>query len=131
MSAPDVPHAPRRRRSTLNLSAPSASHRAQSTRDLLVRSWPGRLFLASFALKILVAIWRGAAGDLPAIGQALSAVATLGLLIALGYFVWRLFVLIKRRLLWRVRRKLILSYIFMGVIPSVLISVFFVFTGSL
>ena len=34
---------------------------------------------------------------------------------------WRLFVLMKRRLLWRVRRKLILSYIFIGVVPALLI----------
>ena len=46
-------------------------------------------------------------------------------------FAWRLFVQIKRRLLWRVRRKLILSYIFIGVIPSLLILVFFLFAGSL
>ena len=45
-------------------------------------------------------------------------------------FVWRLFVLIKRRLLWRVRRKLILSYIFIGVIPSLLILVFFLFGSA-
>ncbi len=111
--------------------APPPIESRQSTRDLLLRSWPGRLFLGSLALKILVAIWRGAAGELNAAGQTLSAVATIGLLIALGYFVWRLFVLIKRRLLWRVRRKLILSYIFMGVIPSVLILVFFLFAGSM
>jgi hypothetical protein len=48
-----------------------------------------------------------------------------------GVFAWRLFVQIKRRLLWRVRRKLILSYIFIGVIPSLLILVFFLFAGSL
>src|SRR5262249_49087304 len=42
-----------------------------------------------------------------------------------------LFVQVKRRLLWRVRRKLILSYIFIGVIPSLLILVFFLFAGSL
>ena len=57
--------------------------------------------------------------------------ATIGLAIAVGVFVWRLFVQIKRHLLWRVRRKLILSYIFIGVIPSLLILVFFLFAGSL
>ena len=36
----------------------------------------------------------------------------------------------KRRLLWRVRRKLILSYIFIGVVPSLLIIVFFLFCSA-
>ena len=44
---------------------------------------------------------------------------------------WRLFVLMKRQLLWRVRRKLILSYIFIGVVPALLIVVFFLFGGVL
>ncbi len=39
---------------------------------------------------------------------------------------WRLFLLLKRRLLWRVRRKLILSYIFIGVVPALLIIAFFI-----
>ena len=33
-------------------------------------------------------------------------------------------------LLWRVRRKLILSYIFIGVVPSLLIIVFFLFCSA-
>ena len=37
----------------------------------------------------------------------------------------------KRRLLWRVRRKLILSYIFIGVVPSLLIVIFFLLGGVL
>ena len=37
----------------------------------------------------------------------------------------------KRRLLWRVRRKLILSYIFIGVVPALLIVVFFLLGGLL
>ena len=49
----------------------------------------------------------------------------------LSFFVWRLFVLMKRRLLWRVRRKLILSYIFIGVVPSLLIIGFFLLGGVL
>ncbi len=34
--------------------------------------------------------------------------------------------LMKRRLLWRLRRRLILSYIFIGVVPALLIIAFFV-----
>jgi sigma-B regulation protein RsbU (phosphoserine phosphatase) len=104
-----------------------------TARDLLVRTWPGRLFLIAAALKFLVAVWRIVfdAATLPAIVRALSGAATVGLAIAVAVFIWRLFVQVKRRLLWRVRRKLILSYIFIGVIPALLILVFFLFAGSL
>ena len=35
----------------------------------------------------------------------------------------------KRRLLWRVRRKLILSYVFVGVVPALLVITFFLLAG--
>ena len=57
--------------------------------------------------------------------SSLSSAATSALVVSVGYFVWRLFLLMKRRLLWRVRRKLILSYIFIGVVPALLIIAFF------
>ena len=82
------------------------------------------------ALKAVIAVWR-VAGDVPDTVRVINSVATVGLAIAVGVFAWRLFVQIKRQLLWRVRRKLILSYIFIGVIPSLLILVFFLFAGSL
>lgn len=99
-------------------------------RELLFHTWFGRLFLVAAALKFLVALWR-LTGALPTFARVVSGAATIGLAIAVGVFAWRLFVQIKRRLLWRVRRKLILSYIFIGVIPSLLILVFFLFAGSL
>ncbi|MEO8522420.1 MAG: hypothetical protein ABI603_13720, partial [Acidobacteriota bacterium] len=85
-------------------------------RDLLLRSWPGRLFLLSAAVKLVLAPAR-LLDTTPGIVQIVNGAATIGLFAALGYFTWGLFVLMKRRLLWRVRRKLILSYIFIGVVP--------------
>jgi sigma-B regulation protein RsbU (phosphoserine phosphatase) len=93
---------------------------AEPARDLLLRSWPGRLFVVAAAIKLLVAAIR-LVGEPPRFVQVLSSTATLALAIALLYFVVRLFLLVKRRLLWRVRRKLILSYIFIGVVPALLI----------
>ncbi|MBE3072360.1 MAG: SpoIIE family protein phosphatase, partial [Acidobacteria bacterium] len=46
-----------------------------------------------------------------------------------GYVLYRLVLRAKRRLLWRVRRKLILSYIFIGFVPALLIVAFFVVAG--
>ena len=71
------------------------------------------LKLALGGLRLLV--------TLPAVFDIVGIAATLGLIISLSYFVWRLFVLSRRRLLWRVRRKLIISYIFIGVVPALLI----------
>ncbi len=93
-------------------------------RELLLHSWPGRLFLLSAVVKLLIAPARLFA-TVPASVQMVSAAATIGLAVSLGYFTWTLFVLMKRQLLWRVRRKLILSYIFIGVVPSLLIVIFF------
>src|SRR3954468_586533 len=101
-----------------------------SARALLLHSWPGRLFLASAVIKFLFALWR-LAGDLPEAARVVSGAATIALAVAVVTFGWRLFVQVKRRLLWRVRRRLILSYIFIGVIPALLILIFFLFAGSL
>ena len=96
-----------------------------SARQLLFDSWPGRIFLISAALKLLVGVLR-VIGVLPALSSVLSSAATIGLVISLSFFLWRLAVLTKRRLLWRVRRRLILSYIFFGVVPALLIVGFFI-----
>src|SRR5262245_19472405 len=101
-----------------------------SPRELLFGTWFGRLFIGAASIKFLVALWR-LSGALPTVTRVASGAATIGLVVAVGMFSWRLFVQVKRRLLWRVRRKLILSYIFIGVIPSLLILVFFLFAGSL
>ena len=98
--------------------------RIPSVRYLLLHSWAGRLFIGAAAIKVVLALVRQLVA-LPGVLEALSTVATLGLVISVGFFTWRLFVLMKRRLLWRVRRKLILSYIFIGVVPALLIISFF------
>ena len=103
---------------------PAATEHATSARDLLLRSWAGRLFLAASALKVVIALVRQA-GDLPLVVRLLNSAATIGLAVAVGFFLWRLFVLMRRRLLWRLRRRLILSYIFIGVVPALLIIAFF------
>jgi sigma-B regulation protein RsbU (phosphoserine phosphatase) len=101
-----------------------------TARELLFHSWPGRVFIAAAVCKFLLAVWRLFA-ELPSPLRVVSGGATIALTLTLGIFAWRLFVQVKRQLLWRVRRKLILSYIFIGVVPSLLILVFFLFAGSL
>ena len=128
MSTPRVPDSalPGRRRAIL----PAETETSFSAPHLLLRTWPGRVFVASAALKMSVALLRTIDALAPLV-SILSPIATIGLIASLGYFIWRLFVLTKRRLLWAVRRKLILSYIFIGVVPALLIVIFFLLGGIL
>jgi sigma-B regulation protein RsbU (phosphoserine phosphatase) len=122
-----LPAASRQSRRTLpELPAqrPAAPDFSPSPADLLFNTWPGRLFLVAAALKLLVAVLRRVM-EVPGAIELLSSAATIGLMVSVSYFVWRLFLLMKRRLLWRVRRKLILSYIFIGVVPALLIIALF------
>src|SRR5205823_10048824 len=67
----------------------------------------------------------------PAFLGVVDTVAGLAIVAGAAYFAFRLFVLAQRRLLWRVRRKLILSYIFIGFVPATLLVAFFVLCGLL
>ena len=58
-----------------------------------------------------------------------DTVASVALAAGGVYFGWQGLAFASRRLLWRVRRKLIISYIFIGFIPSMLIVAFFVLGG--
>ena len=104
---------------------PASAETSVSTRDLLLHSRAGRLFIAAAAVKAVIAVFRQF-GDLPLLVRIVNGASTIALAVAVGFFVSRLVVLMKRRLLWRLRRRLILSYIFIGVVPALLIIGFFV-----
>ena len=61
----------------------------------------------------------------------LDHATTLVVVGAVGVLVVPLAFGLQRRLLWRVRRRLILSYIFIGLIPVLLVGVFFLLAGVL
>ena len=101
---------------------------SEQTRALLLRTLAGRAFLAAAAVKLVLAAL-GAAVPLPPALSVVDAIATLVLLGTLLVFILRFARAARRRLLWRVRQKLILSYIFIGVVPALLIAVFFIVGG--
>ena len=121
---PAAPRTSRRAPSELPSQLPPAPDPTPSPRDLLLHTWAGRLFIVAAMLKLAVAVIRRLV-DVPGPIEVISSAATIGLMLSVGYFASRLFLLMKRRLLWRVRRKLILSYIFIGVVPALLIIAFF------
>jgi sigma-B regulation protein RsbU (phosphoserine phosphatase) len=105
--------------------------RRQGVAGALLRTLPGRAIVIGLAIKLFIAAIGQVFG---AVGSFLRVVDTVGgLSIAAGgtYFLFRLSVIAKRRLLWRVRRKMILSYIFIGFFPALLIVVFFLLSGYL
>ena len=124
----DTPTPARRRQAQPSLPMPPDDS-GRTARDLLLHSWPGRLFIIAAVLKVLVALIR-LVGDVPSFLRVLSTAATVALAFSVLFFLTRLIFLVQRRLLWRVRRKLILSYIFIGVVPSLLILSFFLLGTS-
>src|SRR5215213_3082075 len=97
-------------------------------RTWLLRTFPGRALVLGLAIKLIT--WPlGFVVTLPSALEAIDMVGSLALLFAAAYGLTRFTVWSKRRLLWRVRRKLILSYVFVGVVPALLVMTFFLLAG--
>src|SRR6476646_3234647 len=92
---------------------------------------PGRAIVIGVVIRLAVYAVGAAAGGVPVFLNVIDTVASIGLAIGAAYFAYKLILLCKRRLLWRVRRKLILSYVFVGFIPAALIVSFFLLSGFL
>jgi sigma-B regulation protein RsbU (phosphoserine phosphatase) len=102
---------------------------AQVWRAWLVSTLPGRALILGGAIKIITWPLQSAGVTLPSFLDAIDMVGSLALLFAAAYGLTRFAVWAKRRLLWRVRRKLILSYMFVGVVPVFLVITFFLLVG--
>jgi sigma-B regulation protein RsbU (phosphoserine phosphatase) len=95
----------------------------------LTDRWPGRAIAFGIIAKLAVLLARAVV--VSPVVETIDAVATLILIAGGAYFLFGALALSNRRLLWRVRRKLIISYIFIGVVPTMLIAVFFLLGGLL
>ncbi len=100
-------------------------------RDWLTGSLAGRALLVGTFVKSATLALAALTGPLSALPAAIDTIGGLILLAGASVLVYRLFVVVKRRMLWRVRRKLTLSYIFIGLVPAALIIVFFLLCGLL
>ncbi len=98
--------------------------RATLIRQWLTGTFSGRALVGGSAIKLVALLLRPAAPASAIVGSVdtLGDIAIVAAALTIGY---RLFVDIKRVVLWRVRRKLTLSYIFIGFIPALLIIAFF------
>jgi sigma-B regulation protein RsbU (phosphoserine phosphatase) len=97
----------------------------------LLRTLPGRAIVIGLAIKLAVFLLRTVAGQTPASVGVLDTAGSVAVACGGGYFLVRGMAFVRRRLLWRVRRKLIISYIFIGFVPAILIIAFFLLGGVL
>jgi sigma-B regulation protein RsbU (phosphoserine phosphatase) len=89
----------------------------------VLRTLPGRLLILSGAVALTLLAARQVV-DLPEIVDVFRKVASLFALAALGWIGVGAIARNRRWLLWRVRRKLILSYVFLGFVPVLLVGLF-------
>ena len=106
---------------------------AQALLRPVLGTLPGRVFLVAAVGKlVLTAVGTedaGAAGR--DVLSFLNGATTVALALPLGYLLFRLLGRLQRLLLWRVRRRLIVSYVFIGFVPVLLIVAFFLIAGAL
>ena len=104
--------------------------RLDAVRVWLTRTFAGRLLIAGVVLKLVA--WVGLVTQLgPGLFGAIDTLGGLSILVSALAIGYRVYVLARHRLLWRVRRKLILSYVFIGVVPVLLVAIFFTLGGLL
>jgi phosphoserine phosphatase RsbU/P len=99
-------------------------------RDWLSGTFAGRALLVGAAVKLFT-LALGVFQIAPGVVEMLDAFGDICLVAGAAILAYRLFVVTKRRLLWRVRRRLTLSYIFIGVVPALLITTFVLLCGVL
>ena len=97
----------------------------------LLHTPPGLAIVIGFVVRVAVSVVVAFLGSAPLFLRVVNSIAGLALAGGAAYFVYQLSLIARRRLLWRVRRKLILSYIFIGVVPALLIVAFFLLSGVL
>jgi sigma-B regulation protein RsbU (phosphoserine phosphatase) len=97
---------------------------AVRTRRFLTATWRGRVLLAVLALWLLEMAGVPLPGLLAGLNHLLILVYAAG-------GVYRLVRAGRWRLLWRIRTKLILSYLFIGLVPVVLLGIFIFIAGVL
>jgi serine phosphatase RsbU (regulator of sigma subunit) len=110
-------------------AAPLTGGRWSAVRDALLHSFGGRTFLAGVVLKAINLAARLVVGAEPVLVSVAGTLGSVALIVAAGCLLVRVAPRARRNLLWRVRAQLILSYVFIGVIPALLIVAFFIVSG--
>src|SRR5207248_3960026 len=104
---------------------PPSRDRRRGVQYALLHTLPGRAIVIGLVARIAVYLVAVTLGAVPGFLSVVDTVAGIAIAGGAAYFLYHLLIVARRRLLWRVRRKLILSYIFIVSIPVVLIACFF------
>ncbi len=99
-------------------------------RSALWGTLPGRIVLVTTAI-LAVLVLAGQVFDLPLVLDLFRRVAWISWLVGSAWLAGIVISRNRRAFLWRVRRKLLLSYVFLGVVPVVLIVAFVLAAGVL
>ncbi len=129
-SPPSLPRPDASRHGEPRLPALPPADRGAVLRHWMTRTFSGRAVVAGVAVKVVafaLALVFGRSGWIEVV-DACGDVALIVGVLTLGF---HLFVDMKLRLLWRVRHKLSVSYIFIGFVPALLIVCFFLVAGVL
>lgn len=97
----------------------------------LLSSLCGRLILAGAAIKLCMVSLETAGMTVVGLAGAISTLGGVLLAVGTAIAVYRGTMAARRRWLWGVRQKLILSYVFIGVLPVLLVVIIFVLAGLL
>ena len=100
----------------------------RAIRRWLTSTFAGRTLLAGVVIKLAALVAGGVAGA-ASWPVSLDTVADVVLVFGGVLLAFRMYVDVKDVVLWRVRRKLTLSYIFIGFVPALLIIILFSVTG--
>jgi sigma-B regulation protein RsbU (phosphoserine phosphatase) len=98
---------------------------------VLLHTRPGQAIVVGLAVKLLVSLVRVTMGSAPPLVGVLDTLASIAIAVGGSFFLARALSNARRTLLWRVRRKLIISYIFMGFVPAILLAAFALLGGLL
>lgn len=97
---------------------------AQRVKAFLAETWPGRILVGAVVLFVVEV----AGIPLPGVVGVLDRLL---LVVYGGWFLFRFGRFLLGKFLWRIRRKLILSYLFIAVVPVVLLVALFLLAGLL
>ena len=95
------------------------------------RTRPGQALIAGLVIKLVLLAVRAVVGGAPTFVGTIDTLASMAIAVGGTLFLVRELATIRRRLLWRVRRKLIISYIFIGFVPAILLVAFSLLGGLL
>jgi sigma-B regulation protein RsbU (phosphoserine phosphatase) len=112
------------------LSADAPEPGLLALRRLLLQRWPGRTLFGGLTVRLLVLLVDWTFGGTVA-SRLIGISASLAIIVGGAVVAWWIFQRGRARLLWRVRDRLVVSYVFIGVVPALLIGVFFLFGMAL